>query len=137
MASVKSANTAALLGAAAQKLKGMEALKQPEWSAFVKTGAGKNRPPEQEDWWYMRAASVLRKLYLSESIGTANLKKVYGNRKNRGHKPEHKYKASGKVIRVMLQQLEAAGLAKKEKEGGRSITPAGKMLLKEAAEPAK
>jgi len=137
MVSVKSANTATLLGVAAQKLKGMEAMKQPEWSSFVKTGSGKSRPPEQEDWWYMRAASILRKMYLEASVGTEELKKIYGNRKNRGHKPEHKRKASGKVIRVMLQQLEAAGLAKKEKEGGRSITPAGKQLLKEAAGTSK
>ncbi len=28
---------------------------------FVKTGPNKDRPPMQEDWWYIRAAAVLRK----------------------------------------------------------------------------
>lgn len=133
MVSVKAAEPNALVEAVAGKLMGIEALKQPEWSLYVKTGTGMERPPEQEDWWYRRGASILRKLYLGQATGVGELRKLYGCRKNRGHKPERKAKASGKVIRVMLQQLEVAGLVKKEKEGGRSITPEGKRLLGEAA----
>ena len=45
-----------------EKLKGVEQIKPPEWAAFVKTGVHKERPPQQEDWWYIRAAAVLRKV---------------------------------------------------------------------------
>jgi len=44
--------------ALAEKLKGMPEFKMPEWALFVKTSHGKERPPEVEDWWYIRAASV-------------------------------------------------------------------------------
>ncbi len=103
----------------------------------MKTGSGRERPPQQDDWWHIRAASILRKLYLGEATGVGELRKAYGNRKNRGHKPEHKRKSSGKVIRVIFQQLEAAGLARKLKEGGRTLTPEGKKLLSEAAKSIK
>ena len=114
----------------ASKLKTM--LKAPEWSYFVKTGAGKERPPVDNDWWYYRAASVLRKVYLMGPIGVSKLRTKYGSKKNRGHKPERFYKGSGKVIRTVLQQLEEASLIEKSKKGlrkGRIITNKGKSLL--------
>ena len=114
----------------ASKLKTM--LKAPEWSYFVKTGAGKERPPVDNDWWYYMAASVLRKVYLMGPIGVSKLRTKYGSKKNRGHKPERFYKGSGKVIRTVLQQLEEASLIEKSKKGlrkGRIITNKGKSLL--------
>nr|MBI4156422.1 30S ribosomal protein S19e [Candidatus Woesearchaeota archaeon] len=114
----------------ASKLKTL--LKAPEWSYFVKTGAGKERPPVDNDWWYYRAASVLRKVYLMGPIGVSKLRTKYGSKKNRGHKPERFYKGSGKVIRTVLQQLEEASLIEKSKKGlrkGRIITNKGKSLL--------
>ncbi|MBW2965302.1 40S ribosomal protein S19, partial [Candidatus Woesearchaeota archaeon] len=56
--------------------------------------------------------------------------------KNRGHKPEKFCKGSGSILRKVLQQLEAAGLLKNEKEGvrkGRVITPKGISLMDKAA----
>jgi ribosomal protein S19E (S16A) len=47
------------------------------------------------------------------------------------HSPHHK-PGGGKIIRVALQQLEKAGLAKKEKTG-RVISPQGAALLDKAA----
>jgi small subunit ribosomal protein S19e len=58
------------------------------------------------------------------------MRRVYGSRKNRGHKPERKLPASGSVIREILQQLESAGLVKTEKGKGRRITAKGKAFLK-------
>jgi small subunit ribosomal protein S19e len=118
---------------AAKRLQKMEELKAPEWSANVKTGVSRERPPQQEDWWYTRSASILRKVYLNQSIGVSKLRRFYGGRKNRGHKPEHKFKASGSVTRKILQQLEAAGFVKTEKGKGRKITQKGSAFLKEAA----
>ena len=58
--------------------------------------------------------------------------KQYGGRKNRGMKPEIFVRASGKIIRTMLQQAEKTGLLKKVLQGkrfGRSLTEQGKSLL--------
>jgi small subunit ribosomal protein S19e len=128
--SIYNINTSELIEKAAKELK--KIVKAPEWGLFVKTGAGKERPPQREDWWYMRSASVLRKIYTHGPIGVNKLKIKYGSRKNRGHKPERFYEASGKIIRTILQQLEQAGLITKGEKGvhkGRIVTPKGKSFL--------
>ena len=107
-------------------------IKAPEWNIFVKTGASRERPPENKDWWYIRAASILRKIYINGPIGTSKLSKKYGSKKNMGHKPERFYNGSRKIIRTILQQLEQQQLIKQESKGvhkGRIITPKGKGLL--------
>ena len=77
----------------------------PSWHSFVKTGAGKERPPVSNDWWYIRTASVLRRVALLGPIGVSKLRVHYGNNKNRGHKPEKFYRGSGNILRKILQQL--------------------------------
>ena len=128
MASVKDVDTQKLLTEAAARLKGMPGMEKPAWARFVKTGPSRQRPPDKEDWWWIRGASVLRHVYL-QGQGVSRLRKVYSGRKNRGHKPEHTYQGSGKIIRVLLRQLEGAGLVKAEKGKGRLITPAGQKFL--------
>jgi small subunit ribosomal protein S19e len=116
--------------------KAAEALKTevptPEWANFVKTGHGKENRPTQSDWYQLRAASVLRKIYKNGPIGTSKLRKNYSTKKNRGHRPEITTEASGKIIRTILQQLEKAGYIKQIEKGvhkGRAITPKGKSFL--------
>ena len=101
----------------------------PEWASFVKTGVGRESPPEQENWYHIRAAAVLRRIYMEGPLGVSRLRTVYGNRKNSGHKPEHHAKASGKVIRTVLQNLEEAGLVEEEEGEGRVITDKGKSFM--------
>ncbi|WP_456366786.1 30S ribosomal protein S19e [Thermococcus sp.] len=113
----------------AKALKGIEEVKPPEWAAFVKTGRHKERIPEQEDWWYHRVASVFRKVYVDGPVGIERLRTWYGGRKNRGHAPEHFYKAGGSIIRKALQQLEQAGFVKKIPGEGRVVTPKGQTFL--------
>lgn len=120
-----------LIEETARKLEKMEEMKPPEWAKFVKTGICKERTSSRKDWWFIRSASVLRKLSLSKSYGVLRLRKVYGGRKRRGHKPEHKYPASGAVTRKILQQLEKAGFVRTDKGKGRTITAKGKIFLKE------
>ncbi|HIK00950.1 TPA: 30S ribosomal protein S19e [archaeon] len=117
-----------LIEFAKEELKKNEALAQPEWALFAKSGVSRERPPEQEDFWYIRAAALLRKLYVKGPIGISRLRTEYGGRKNRGSRPEHHYPSGGKIIRVLLQQLEKAGYVKKGKKG-REITPAGIKFL--------
>jgi small subunit ribosomal protein S19e len=114
----------------AEALKGL--IKQPEWTLFVKTSHGKERPPLDDDWWYLRAASVLKNVAFLGPIGVSKLRTKYGTRKNRGHQPDKFVKGSGKIIRDILQQLEKAGLVKQGKKGahkGRILTPQGQSLI--------
>lgn len=109
-----------------------EKISAPDWTKFVKTGQAKERPPSNEDWYYMRAASILRTVAIRGPVGVQKLRQKYGSKKNRGHKPEEFRKAGGKIIRTIFQQLEKAELVKYKKDGvhkGRILTPKGKSFL--------
>src|SRR3990172_4716650 len=114
-----------------ENLKKNDNIKPPEWSKFVKTGLSTERPPLQQDWWFMRSAAVLRKVYVYGPVGTQRLRTAFGGRKHRGHAPDTHEKAGGKVIRTILQQLEKAGYIKKvdAPKKGRMITPKGQRFL--------
>jgi len=123
-----------LIRKVAEKLKEYDQVKPPTWAYYAKTGVHKEKPPENPDWWYVRAASMLRKLYKSgEPIGIESFRVIYGGRQNRGVAPEHFRKGSGSVVRKILQQLEAAGLVEKVPGKGRRLSPAGRSLLDKAA----
>jgi len=129
MVKIQDVESQILIIKAAEELQKMPEFAPPEWASFVKTGVHKQRPPTQADWWWIRSASILRKVYLNQRVGVSKLRKVYGGRKNRGHKPEHKRRASGNIIRKILQQHEKAGFVKSEKGKGRTITPKGQKFL--------
>jgi len=116
--------------------KNIPEVKPPEWAFYVKTGVAKERPPDDPDWWYMRAASLLRKLYLCGPIGVERLRSFYGGRKDRGVRPEHHANGGGSNIRKILQQLEAAGLVEKV-DKGRILTREGRSLLDKLAAEVK
>ncbi len=103
----------------------------PEWARLVKTGSNKRRPTTNDDFWYYRAASILRQIYIQEVVGVEKLRSRYGGRKNRGVKPAHFVKSGGKIIRKILQQAEAVGYVEKVKGkvNGRKLTKLGKDFL--------
>jgi small subunit ribosomal protein S19e len=105
--------------------------KEPEWAMFVKTGASKQRPPESDDFWHKRSASILRQIYLHGVVGVNRLRTRYGARKNRGSKPARFRRASGKIIRTILQQAEKAGFIEKVngQQHGRRLTSKGREFL--------
>ena len=111
-----------------EELKKFKEINPPLWAKFAKSGSHRERPPEQRDFWYIRAASILRRVYLDGPVGVEKLRTYYGGRKRRGHKPPKFRKASGNIIRKILQQLEACGLVKKGKKG-REISDEGRKLL--------
>ena len=122
-----------LIARLAARLKNIEQLKPPDWAAFVKTGVFKEKPPSDPDWWYVRAASLLRKLYLADGpVGVGTLRTVYGGRKRNGVAPAHFAKGSGSILRRMLQQLEQAGLVKMTGRG-RVLSPKGRSLIDQVA----
>ena len=119
----------------ANLLKKIPEFSVPEWGNFVKTGTSRSRPPTQEDFWYLRAASILRQLYIKGVVGVGKLRSKYGSAKNRGARPTEFRKASGKIIRVILQQAEKAGLVEKIEglQFGRRLTQTGRDWLESVA----
>lgn len=109
-------------------------IEEPDWTKFVKTGVNRERTPEQENWYYIRSAAILRRIYTDGPLGVSKLRTIYGGNKNNGHGPEHHEKASGKVIRTALQKLEEEGYIETEEGEGRKITDEGKSFLDEKAE---
>ena len=100
-----------------------------DWAGYVKTGSHVERVPQNPDWWYVRSASLLRKLYMNGPVGVSRLRKEYGGRKRRGVRPAHFAKAGGNILRSILQQLEQAGLAQKDGTKGRVVSGKGRSLL--------
>ena len=80
--------------ALAEALKGIEGFDVPEWATFVKSGVSRERPPISDDFWYTRAASILRQLYIHGVVGVGKLRTRYGSRKDRGGKPDRFFKAN-------------------------------------------
>ena len=117
-----------LIDETARELKSLPEIMPPTWAPFVKTGVDRELPPEDPNWWYIRSAAVLRKIYLKGPLGTRRLKSMYGGKKDRGVKAEKARSGSGSVARTVLQQLERARLV----EGlphGRQITSKGMSFL--------
>lgn len=129
MVSVYDVPPQALINKVAEALKVNEQLKPPEWARFVKTGVHREKAPIQDDWWYVRMAAVLRKVYVKGPIGVERLGAEFGGRSDRGAKPYKARKGSRSIIRVALKQLEDAGYVVNEKGKGRSISPPGRSLL--------
>ncbi|MBU0629067.1 MAG: 30S ribosomal protein S19e, partial [Nanoarchaeota archaeon] len=116
----------------AKELKKIESVKPPQWAIFVKTGVNKERPPVRENWWYVRAASILRKISMKGPIGVSKLRTLYGGKQSRGYASEKYKKGSGSIIRKIIQQLQKAELVKETQKGvhkGRIITPKGIKLM--------
>ncbi|NPA74701.1 MAG: 30S ribosomal protein S19e [Euryarchaeota archaeon] len=117
-----------LIRAVSEALKEEGKITPPEWTDWVTTGVHKERGPEQEDWWYVRVASVLRKIYVYGPVGVSRLAAQYGGKEDRGSKRYKARKGSRAILRKALQQLEELGYVKKEKTG-RVITPQGQSFL--------
>lgn len=113
----------------ATKLTAMEAIKQPDWAKFVKTGPHRDKAPAREDWWTIRAAAVLRKVYMKGPIGVERLSAEYGGRCDHGSAPYHAVRGSRAIARAVIKQLEASKLVKIERGRGRSLTSTGQSLV--------
>lgn len=121
----------------AEALKTFPEIEAPAWSKLVKSGPAKERPIDDPNFWHKRAASILRQIYKKKILGVERLRTKYGSKKDRGFRPEEYRKASGKIIRVILQQSDKAGLTEvakeikgvKGKRPGRQLTEKGKELL--------
>ena len=112
-------------------------LEEPEWNQFAKAGVDRELPPEQENFWAVRAGSLLRKVADRGPIGVERLSTEYGGSKNGSNRyqvaPDKRVDGSRNVIRTILQQLEEEDLVETAEGEGRRITPEGRSLLDETA----
>lgn len=112
-------------------------LEAPEWAEFAKSGPSRELPPEQEDFWARRAASVLRKVAMKGPIGVKRLSTEYGGTTDGSNRyqvaPSKRSSGSKKVLREILQQLQDEGLIMTREGEGRDITPEGQSLLDSTA----
>jgi len=136
MATVYEAPAEKLIAETARDLKENVKIKKPDWAHFVKTGTHVERLPDDPDWWWLRAASILRKVYMNGPVGVHRLRTAYGGRKHRGVKPEEFRRAGGKNIRTILKQLDEAGYTEKA-PGGRRISAKGRSYLDKIASSVK
>ncbi|KAK9451869.1 40S ribosomal protein eS19 [Limtongia smithiae] len=114
----------------AQFLQRQGKLEIPGYVELVKTSSGNELPPQDSDkWFYLRAASVARHIYLRKSVGVGKLNKLYGGTINRGSRPSHHRDASGSINRKVLQALEKIGVVEIAPNGGRKISSGGQRDL--------
>jgi len=118
-----------LIARTAKELKEKSIINPPEWSHNVKTGYFKENIPDQSDWFYIRAAAVLRKIYSKGPIGIQKLRKEFGHKNNRGSRPSRSARASGAVLRNIVRQLEKNELIAIEESNGRKISSKGMSFL--------
>ena len=131
MVTVYDVDALALVRKTAEKLEEIN-MKAPEWVGNVKSGPHRQRLPQEDNFWHMRCASILRKAYIGSPIGVSRLRTHYGGRVQRGVRPEKHKRSGGNMIRKAMQSMEKAGFLLKLKVG-REITGKGKALLDSAA----
>ncbi|CAI7653564.1 40S ribosomal protein S19 [Penicillium cosmopolitanum] len=128
--SVRDVDAQKFIAAYSAFLKRQGKLPIPGWVDTVKTSASNELPPQDPDWYYVRAAAVARHIYMRKTVGVGRLRKVHGSTKNRGARPAHHVDASGSVDRKVMQSLEKIGvLETDEDKGGRRITQSGQRDL--------
>lgn len=117
----------------------------PDWVDYVKTTTHKQLAPYEENWIFIRAASIARQVYMKgKSVGVNYLRTKFGYRGSNGTISDHYYPACGKIIRYCIQQLEKMGLietviigVEDEEEGtliakwsnGRKVTTKGRIEM--------
>lgn len=123
----------------AQHLKDGQQFEVPKWVDYVKTSHAKELAPYDQDWLYIRAASIIRHLYIRPDTGVGDFRKIYGGKKRRGSRPPHHCRASGKIIRHCLQQFQKLKLIEEpnEQSAGRRLSSEGQKALDQIAAQCK
>lgn len=126
---VKDVNQQDFVRALSAFLKKSGKLKVPEWVDTVKLARHKELAPCDDNWFYTRAASTARHLYLRGGVGVGSMIKIYGGRQRNGVCPAHFSVGSRNVARKVLQALEGLKMVEKDPNGGRRLTPQGQRDL--------
>jgi small subunit ribosomal protein S19e len=123
-----------LIETLSNKLKDYPEISPPKGSEFWKTAFFKElAPSDSENFWYIRCAAILRKVKKFGPIGVNKLRKYFGGKNRKGKGLHHSAKASGKIIRVALQQLGDANLLELKDKQGRVLSSEGISLIERTA----
>ncbi len=97
----------------------------------VKTGVFKELAPSGDDWYYIRAASIARRVYLRPGTGVGALQKWYGGNYRRGTRTEQYRVANSGIIRSVLKGLTEMKVLEPLEKGkkGRFVTRVGQQDL--------
>merc|ERR1712048_1450934 len=98
------------IAAYADFLKKTNKIELPKWVDLVKTGHYHELTPYDEDWFYTRAAAIMRKIYVKPNVGVGRLANKFGGKERNGSVRKHHAKDSRAVIRACLKALEKAKL---------------------------
>ncbi|KAF2076408.1 hypothetical protein CYY_002313 [Polysphondylium violaceum] len=102
----------------------------PKWVDIAKTATYKELPPSNPDWIYYRIATLARKVYLRGGDGVDTYKKVFGQNRRNGVRPNAFAVANGGNIRYCLKQLANLKVVEEDTvKGGRIITATGRRDL--------
>jgi SSU ribosomal protein S19E len=127
-----------VIEAVADRLESTDAIEEPDWLLYAKAGVDRELPPEQEDFWTRRCASLLRKVAVDGPVGVGSLRTEYGTAKQGSNRyrvrPRQQTQGSGNIIRTALQQLADAGYVEVAEGEGRTVTPDGHSFLDEVAQ---
>ena len=123
------------IAAVADYLKKSGKFKIPDWIDVIKSGPNRYlAPSDPSEWIFIRAASLLRKLYItSKGLGVGAFTAHYGGKYERGCQHNITRKSSGKLIRYCLQQLETMKLVEVMKVSfgeGKASTTEGRRMTK-------
>ena len=118
-----------LIDEIAKKLQKDSNIEIPKENIYSKTGVDRENPPSNKDWWYVRCAAILRKVYINNNIGVEHMKEEFGGKKDCGSKKSKARAGSGTIIRRAFQQLEKAGYLSKIKGRGRMLSPKGRSFM--------
>ena len=81
-----------------------------------------------QDWFFIRAAAVARKIYL-KPIGIGQLSRTFGGKARRGTRTNVFKKSCRGIIRQCIAQLKEADMVEPHRNGGWKITEEGQKAL--------
>eukprot|EP00286_Rhodomonas_abbreviata_P006799 CAMPEP_0181326904 /NCGR_PEP_ID=MMETSP1101-20121128/21778_1 /TAXON_ID=46948 /ORGANISM="Rhodomonas abbreviata, Strain Caron Lab Isolate" /LENGTH=149 /DNA_ID=CAMNT_0023435451 /DNA_START=37 /DNA_END=486 /DNA_ORIENTATION=- len=126
---VRDVNAPDFISAYAEVLKNNDKFVVPKWADLVKTGVHKELAPYDPDWYFIRAAAIVRKVYLRQGTGVGALRKRFGGNYRRGAAPERHQDSAGGLIRSILITLDELKITEKTEKGGRRISRIGQQAL--------
>merc|ERR1712203_155895 len=110
MVTLKDVPAGKFIQAYADFLKKSNKIELPSWVDLVKTGHFHELAPYDDDWFYTRAAAIIRKLYIKPGYGVGRLANKFGGKERNGSARKHHAKDSRGVIRAAMKALEKAKL---------------------------
>lgn len=109
MDSVYRVKATPLIEAITETLKAKSDIVLPENHDLIKTSHGKQYSPENQNWFYIRMASIVRTAMCKGSVSLKTLARKHACRKNAGVRPSRYAKASDFVNESAVQQLIKIG----------------------------